>query len=524
MDTRRRAKLKRIKRKIWLLWAPALMLIALFAGTAYFLHLNLTHLVRETNTRGFWLYDGYYLGVGLAGIVLLFVLYTIWKQIELHTLREKLLEEEAEQEALRTRFEELVGLFQIASTRSVRVSAQNLLEIVVRRAVDSLKAQQASVMLLDDQNHALQTVASYGVGGEFAEGRRQSASEGVAGWVARNKRALLLPRDASSLDAEAHLRPHRHITSSISVPILVEKRCVGVLNINRINHPEPFSEEQLEILTLFGGHVGALVERARAVEDLEHRAEVLERDNLRLAEFNQIKDVFLSTASHELKTPLTSVIAYAELLNENENRLQPSERAEFLGRLQSEANRLLGLIENILDLSRLETGKTELELKPLPASELVHSSVETATPLADKADVTIHEVPAHEEEILLSVDEVKMRQVILNLLTNAIRFSPEGGTVTVRTRREDGNVVISVSDQGVGIDAGDLEHIFTLFGQGLRKSNTNTPGLGIGLHLVKRIVEMHNGRVEVQSSPGEGSTFLVRLPTVLASGATARAA
>src|SRR5206468_7927097 len=141
--------------------------------------------------------------------------------------------------------------------------------------------------------------------------------------------------------------------------------------------------------------------------------------NLKLSEMNQMKDVFLSTASHELKTPLSSVIAYAELLEENSEKLPADQRAEFLKRLRSEAGRLLGLIEDILDLSRIESGKLTLRRVPLSVNEVVHAAVETSRQTAVKHNVElVEEFEADLPPLLL--DEVKMRQVVVNLIVNAV--------------------------------------------------------------------------------------------------------
>ena len=281
--------------------------------------------------------------------------------------------------------------------------------------------------------------------------------------------------------------------------------------MNRINHPEPFREHHRDMLRLFAEHVGAVIDRAEVMERLTAHAQALESTNLKLAEMNRMKDVFLSTASHELKTPLTSVIAYSELLEEHGGTLTQEQRVEFLARLQTEANRLLALIDDILDLSRLETGKLSLRRETLSVNAVVRAAVETARPLAAKHGVTI-EQRLDEGLADVEIDEVKTRQVLVNLLVNAIKFSPPQATVTIATRADSGFVVVEIIDRGPGIKADETAHIFELFGQGLREGDGQTSGLGIGLHLVKRITELHGGHVGVNSIVGEGSTFWVRLP------------
>jgi signal transduction histidine kinase len=232
---------------------------------------------------------------------------------------------------------------------------------------------------------------------------------------------------------------------------------------------------------------------------------------LKLNETNRLKDVFLSTASHELKTPLTSVIAYAELLDDNEKRLDGSQRAEFLRRLRAEAERLLGLIEDILDVSRIESGKLALRRVRMNPVAVVRSAVETSRAMAMKSGIELEESYAGDlPEIPL--DEVKLRQVVVNLLVNAIKFSPKGGVVGVSVAREDDCARVEVTDHGPGIRPEDATHIFELFGQATDEHDGRKGGLGIGLHLVKRITELHGGHVGVNTRPGEGSTFWLRLP------------
>jgi signal transduction histidine kinase len=362
----------------------------------------------------------------------------------------------------------------------------------------------------------LETRASYGLESEFARHAKKKLGEGIAGWVAERQEAVLLSKDGVAPQGlHLHYKANRNITSALSLPLRVGDRCVGVLNVNRINHPEPFLDHHREVLQLFAEHSGAVIERAETLDRLNKRARELEEANLRLSELNQMKDVFLSTASHELKTPLSSVIAYAELLEENDDTLDRNQRGEFLHRLRGEAGRLLQLIDDILDLSRIESGKLTLRRRPIATHEIARAALETSSGLARKHGVTLEEqlddtLPA------LMLDEVKMRQVVVNLLTNAIKFSPQGSVVRVATRREANDALIEVSDRGPGIQPEESTHIFELFGQGVRGGAQETSGLGIGLHLVKRLSELHGGHVGVNSGLESGSTFWVRLPLTLA--------
>ncbi len=501
-----RAPLERIDRRGWLLWALTFLVILALTLAIPMLYFPLLDGAGETPFEG----QGYYAIVGLSGLVLVFCLYTVLKQRELNVLRLRLLDEERELDDVRTRLSELSTLFHVSTTLNLQIHLESILEIIVRRVVSTLRAQQASIMLYSAESGMLESRAAYGLEAEFARGAKAKLGEGIAGWVAETKQAVLLGKEPDRPDLAKHYKRERNITSALSLPLRAGDRCVGVLNVNRINHPEPFREHHREILRLFAEHVGAVIDRAQVIEKLDSRTSKLEADNERLAELNRMKDAFVSTASHELKTPLTSVIAYAEMLDENQERLTLSQQHEFLKRLRSEAQRLLGLINDILDLSRLETGKLRLRREPTNLNSLVLEALETARPLGEKHRVSFEEdlSPGGPQ---LELDPVKMRQVVVNLLANAINYSPSGSVVRICTRSEGDHMVLEVKDRGPGVPPEQHGRIFELFGQADGPSQGRQVGTGIGLHLVKRLVELHGGQVGVESVLGEGSTFWVRL-------------
>ena len=500
-----------LNRRAWSLWILAFAVILSLTAAIPTLYLPMLQLIAAEDEGNMWAQNGYTVAIGLAGLVIIFCLVTILKQRELMRMREALVVDERELQDSRTRLSEISALFQLSSTLNLQLQLSAILEIIVRRVLATLKAQQASIMIYNPETGLLETRASYGLESEFARHAKTRVGQGIAGWVAQQQQAVMLGPKAPNEDFGRYYKSNRNITSALSLPLRVGDRCVGVLNVNRINHPEPFREHHRDMLRLFAEHVGAVIDRAEVMERLSAHAQALESSNLQLAEMNRMKDVFLSTASHELKTPLTSVIAYSELLDEHGGTLSMEQRGEFLGRLQSEAKRLLALIDDILDLSRLETGKLSLRREMLPVNAVVRAAVETARPLAIKHGVSI-EQRLDDSLADIEIDEVKTRQVLVNLLVNAIKFSPEREAVTIATRSDSGFVVIEIIDRGPGIEPDETAHIFELFGQGLRERDGQTSGLGIGLHLVKRITELHGGHVGVNSILGHGSTFWVRLP------------
>jgi signal transduction histidine kinase len=511
------APMTRLRRRGWLLWGLTILLVLALTAAIPMLYLSLLQSIQEHATPRT---DAYMSIVGLSGLVLVFCLYTALKQHELECTRVTLAHEERERDDVRTRLSELSALFQVSTTLNLQLRLDVILEIIVRRVVSTLRAQQASIMIFNPETAMLETRASYGLESEFARHARKRLGEGIAGWVAERQEAVLLNAQNTSDTFVRHYKANRNITSALSLPLKVGDRCVGVLNVNRINHPHPFKEHHREVLGLFAEHVGAVVDRAEVMDRLGARNRELEEDNQRLNETNKLKDVFLSTASHELKTPLTSVIAYAELLGDHEQRLDEGQRNEFLHRLHGEAQRLLGLIDEILDLTRIESGKLALRRVRLDLASILHDAVETSRSMAQKYNVKL--VEAYEPGLpAMSVDEVKLRQAVVNLIVNAVKFSPSETEVAVRLSSEADCLRIDVTDHGPGIAPEDTTHIFQLFGQGLRERDSKRGGLGIGLHLVQRLVELHGGHVGVNSSMGAGSTFWIRLPLAAVESAEA---
>ncbi len=501
---------QRLDRAGWLLWSLTFVLLIALTATLPTLYLPLGDML-QSSPGGFDRPMAWTTTVSLVGLVLLFILYTVTKQRQILAMRRRLEQETREHEDLGARFSEIVALFQLTSNLHMQFDLDLVLEIIVRRVVSTLRAQQASVMIVDPETQELVTRAAYGLEAELSRGARERLGQGIAGRVASRREGLLLGQEPPDAEIGRCYKRDRNITSALSLPLAIGDRVVGVLNVNRINHPEPFSERHLEVLRLFGEHVAGVIERAQVVERLGVRARQLEAANEKLADLNRMKDVFLSTASHELKTPLSSVIAYAELLDDNDAKLSREQSREFVGRLRGEAMRLMGLIEDILDLSRLESGKLALKTRSVTLEEVAKGALETSRMLAKRSGVAL-EAELDESLPPLVLDEVKIRQVVVNLIVNAVKFSRSGATVTLRTRADGNFVRLEVSDQGPGVSPDVATHIFELFGQGPGEEGGGRGGLGIGLHLVKRLTELHGGHVGVVSRPGVGSTFWARLP------------
>jgi signal transduction histidine kinase/DNA-binding response OmpR family regulator len=281
----------------------------------------------------------------------------------------------------------------------------------------------------------------------------------------------------------------------------------AVLLFNR--HRSLFSDDDLRLLALLGGQAGILAER-QAVMAAQHRmAAELSESVAALTRASQAKSAFLANMSHELRTPLNAIIGFSDLMRleepDGDRRRVP---ADWVEHIHTSGRHLLGLINDILDLAKVEAGRLDLRLAPLRVDTAVAELLTSLSPLIGTKGL---EVVTALRPATANADRVRFRQIVENLLSNAIKFTPEGGRITVETSVEDGRVAVTVSDTGVGIAAADHHRVFEEFQQ-VGDPDRQRAGTGLGLALTKRLVEAHDGEISLQSMPGEGSSFTVRLP------------
>ena len=258
---------------------------------------------------------------------------------------------------------------------------------------------------------------------------------------------------------------------------------------------------------------GAKVGRVAFVRDVtaeRHAQQQLQRARDAAEAASQAKSQFLANMSHELRTPLTAVIGLSDLLLLERDPLVPRQR-EYLEGIASSGRHLLALVNDVLDLAKIEAGKTELRLESVPIHDAIEEGLTTISPLATTRGVIL-EPTAIVAVPNVRADRVRLRQILYNLISNAVKFTDRGGRVQVRARRDDDRVSIAVMDTGVGIATRDLSRLYRSFEQLTLPSGDRPGGTGLGLALTKRLVEMHGGTIDVESELGVGTTFTVRIP------------
>jgi signal transduction histidine kinase len=292
------------------------------------------------------------------------------------------------------------------------------------------------------------------------------------------------------------------VRSVLSVPLLRHDEVVGAITVDRCQ-AEPFSEKQVSLLQTFADQAVIAIENVRLFNELEAA-------NRGLAAASQHKSEFLANMSHELRTPLNAIIGYSELLEEEAGDLDGGRLVPDLQKIATAAKHQLSLINDILDLSKIEAGRMELEVAEFDLPDAIDNALTLVRERATRRSITLGR--RIEDRVgMIQGDERKVKQVLLNLLSNAIKFTPEGGRIDVRAAMNEGLAEISVSDTGVGIAPEDQGAIFEEFRQ-VGTADKKVEGTGLGLALSRRFVELHGGRIWVTSQVKHGSTFTFTLP------------
>jgi signal transduction histidine kinase len=299
----------------------------------------------------------------------------------------------------------------------------------------------------------------------------------------------------------------------LSVPMLRDERIIGTVVVVR-QTPGGFDERHVNLLTTFASQTTIAIEHARLYRDVTEKGRLLE-------EANRHKSAFLANMSHELRTPMNAIIGFSEVLLDPAMQVNDEERAQFLSDILNSGKHLLNLINEVLDLSKIEAGRMELHVTPAALSEVFETVHSTLRPLAARKGIEFQVEPA-ESIAPFPMDASRIKQVLVNLVGNAIKFTPDHGRVWVRATTRNGAVQVEVGDTGPGIAPEDHERIFEEFQQAQTTRGAGKPeGTGLGLTLARRFVELHGGRLWVESQVGVGSHFYFTLPTPLPPGRVA---
>jgi PAS domain S-box-containing protein len=380
----------------------------------------------------------------------------------------------------------------------------DLLAELLDRIAETLSVDTVAVLLLEEEENVLAARAAKGIEEEVEQGVRIPVGKGFAGRIAAQRQPVLLD-DVDHADVLNPILRQKGIKSLLGVPLLVEGRVLGVLHIGSL-HRRQFKSQEVRLLQIVGDRVALAIDHARlfeAARTARHDAAVAEATV-------KARDEFLSVAAHELKTPLTSLrLAGQTLLRRIEHGETPDmvslERSLRL--VDRQIDRLTQLVTHLLETVRVQAGTMELDRKQTDIVELVRGVAEQIQAHTSRHQILVRAAGSPS----ISVDPMRFEQVILNLLDNAVKFSPDGGPIDIDVEQShDGGVRLSIRDRGIGVPAEHRAHLFERFYQAHGQDHRS--GMGLGLYITTEIVERHGGRIRAEFPADAGTRFVVDLP------------
>jgi signal transduction histidine kinase len=412
-------------------------------------------------------------------------------------------ESEARYRALAAR---TTRLYTLSAGLSEAVTVEAVSKVIVRQGKVVAGASAGSVTLLGDDDAHFETLYAEEYAREFVEvSQRFPAEPGFCATAAIDTRRPVFIGSFAEWQQQyprsASMSADGGFSSVAALPLLVEGSPMGVLSFH-FTAPVNFDEGYRALLTSVAHHAAQAIDRARLYEGAQRARADAEAAN-------RSKDDFLSIVSHELRTPLSAVLGWATMLRGH--ALDETRRAAAIEAIHRNATRQARLIDELLDVSRIVAGRAPLDLQEVDLEGNVRGAVETIMPLAEAKGLRVE--VAQLPQVLVVADPHRLEQVFVNLLGNAVKFTPAGGTVTIDVERSERAVDVRVRDTGRGIDADFLPHVFERFRQADGTVTRTVGGLGLGLFIAQRLVDAHGGNIRVDSEGQDrGATFTVSLP------------
>ncbi len=420
-----------------------------------------------------------------------------------------------EQQA-RERSERIRAINQIANVINSSLESGRLHESLIVELKKLVNFDYAAVALFDEKGEGYEKWQLWPEQRLTGQISVLAASASATAWVSKNRKSLRV--DDLRHEATEHSSEFPEGTfSCLCVPLHASGRIIGTLNLGA-NRAGAFSKHDVEVIEEMSPHIAVAMRNARLLDNLQQSLEEVTRAREKLHEANEelktldeMKTNLLSNVSHELRTPLVSVMGYTDMLSNQKvgpvNELQ----TEYLGIIMRNIEKLVTLIENLLDFSRLHRGTEKMVFASFDLVDCARSSIQTVQPVADSRNIEISLVTS-DEKVLIEGDKGKMGQVFNNLLSNAVKFNTNDGKVTAEIHRKEDSVEVVVRDTGIGIPPEALDKVFTRFYQYDSSSTRKYGGTGIGLSIAQDIVRLHGSRITVTSEVGKGAVFRFSLP------------
>lgn len=447
-------------------------------------------------------------------------------------LRESYGEQERTSVELEQKVRQLTTLHQTGLLFSSNLDRESLLQEVLETIIQKLPYDRAMISFFDQTEGVSHDARILGVPTDIAQFARHLKTpvtdpDSIEGQVLLQGKPLLIGDLQKEWDRlhpfSQQLAQRANVKSFISVPLTVKGKIVGSLTVDR-SQEHALTQDDVNLLTTIGSQVAIALDNAQAYSQIEEmnaslesriqeRTNALQTANRKLQEVDQLKSAFVSITSHELRTPMTSIKGLVENLLDGFIGGLNDRQSFYLTRIKHNVERLSRMINDLLDISRIEAGRMDLKMVPFVLLDLVTEVTESLRPLTEPKSLTIC---TQHQAGLPSVfgDWDKIHQILINLLHNAIKFSPSHGSITIEAKPYDTEFIqVCITDTGKGIPSQDLPNIFNRFYRS-PDSSTESQGAGLGLAITKSLVELHHGKIWVESERGKGSRLYFTLPTI----------
>ncbi len=434
----------------------------------------------------------------LMGLAIGWLLARLGRQSEVTESRAR--EAERLRDSLGRRADLLEAANRCARALSSSLDLDRAFDAFIREVRGLIPFDRMAIVLSEDGTAQVMAVAGVGADDVLPRGSGRPIHGSLLEEVLRTNRSVYRREMQGAEYPEEEYFLGLGLRCRLATPLLQGPRAIGMLSLVR-REPGSFRPEEIELAGLLGRLVASAVQNIRAYEAERKTVEELRR-------LSALRADFVSLVSHELRTPMAAVIGASRTLQQRWRELSPDQRESFLDLIAGETTRLADLIRDVLDTSRIEAGTFSFRFGDVDLAQLVHDTVATAQLGQD--EVRLH---ADVRDPLPEIrgDAERLRQVLTNLIDNAIKYSPVGGQVEVRAYRENGRARIDVRDHGPGIAKEDQKLIFEKFGR-VTGRDSSRPGTGLGLFIARSIAEAHGGLLEVHSAPDQGATFTLELP------------
>lgn len=404
----------------------------------------------------------------------------------------------------------LSGLQRISNAALGHLTVDRVIAESLARIREVIQVDTVAILLLEADGNELVAWAAQGLEEEVERGVRIPVGKGFAGRVVAQRKPIIID-DIEKADVLNPLLRQKGIKSLLGVPLFLEGRATGVLHVGKMELTN-FTAGDVELLELAADRIALAIENARLYQ-LEQNARV------EAEAASRAKDEFLTILSHELRTPLTPIIGWIHMMETG--ILQDAEFHRVLSIINRNAYSLKRLINDLLDMSAILSGKMRIDDAPVSLGSVLEESVETLRPFATESKIQLHlNIAASPDALMVVGDRSRLHQSFSNIIHNAIKFSPPEGNVSISCETTDTDVVVRIDDEGAGIPTEFLPFVFDRFRQADASRKRSYGGLGLGLSLVKSFIEGHNGTVEATSEgEGKGSSFVIKLPRATKEGA-----